>query len=79
MTQLQLSLRFVCQECEEGIQIKVHCSGSGLKAGPRTVAAVEISCPHCWAVNEVCFHPTGTIVAVRSGERGAWLPLPSLN
>ncbi|MCS6976781.1 MAG: hypothetical protein NZM31_07195 [Gemmatales bacterium] len=79
MTQLLVCLRFHCHECEEGIHLKVHCSGEGLKAGPRVVAAVQVACPACRTVNEVCFRPTGEVVVVLPAENPSRLPLPSLN
>ena len=65
MLELQLCLGFFCCKCEEAIEVTVQCSGKGLEAGPQTVAAARVPCPACCLINQVCFHPTGTIVAVR--------------
>ncbi len=79
MTQLQLSMDFACCGCDQTVGITVQCTGSGLSAGPRTVAAVSVPCPGCSQINQVCFHPTGAVVAVRSVERPHGLPQPSVN
>jgi hypothetical protein len=77
--QLQCCLDFICCECEGSIGVTVKCSGRGLAAGSRTVAAVRVPCPQCQVVNQVCFHPTGTVVDVSpAGQRGLMI-LPSLN
>jgi hypothetical protein len=79
MTELQLSLRFTCYDCDEALNVTVQCKGKGLAAGPRTVAAAHVPCPVCGTVNEVCFHPTGTVVAVRSAKPRRPVPVPSVN
>jgi hypothetical protein len=79
MLELRLSLDFACCACEEAINITVDCKGEGLAAGPRTVAAAVVPCPGCGQTNQVCFHPTGTVVAVRPVARPVRIPLPSLN
>jgi hypothetical protein len=79
MMELRLSLDFACLECEESITAVVVCQGKGLAAGPRTVAACTVPCPHCGCPNEVCFHPTGTVVAVRPGRCAARMAVPSVN
>ena len=79
MLQILVSLEFFCHACEELVQLKVHCSGEGLKAGPRAVAAVQVSCPHCQAVNQVCFRTTGEVVLVRPVAARSRVPAPSLN
>jgi hypothetical protein len=65
MTSLELTLNYCCQECEEAVEIKVTCEGKGLAAGPRVVAGVNVPCPFCGETSQVCFHPTGQVVAVR--------------
>lgn len=79
MTQLLLTLDFCCWNCDNALEIKVHCCGKGLAAGPRTVAAVELGCPHCTKGNQVCFHPTGTVVCVRPAATLYRRRMPSLN
>jgi hypothetical protein len=78
MLKLRLSLDFACCACEESLTMTVDCEGKGLAAA-RTVAAVTVPCPLCGQTNQVCFHPTGTVVAVRAVERPVRIPLPSLN
>ena len=79
MVELQLTLAFACCQCEERINIKVQCQGKGLAAGPRAVAAAEVPCPFCGNVNQVCFHPTGAVVAVNAAGSLRRLPAPSVN
>jgi hypothetical protein len=79
MTQLLLTLDFSCWQCEEAINVKVRCTGIGLRAGAGTVAAAQLECPHCTAANEVCFHPTGSIVCVRPARLARRQPEPSIN
>jgi hypothetical protein len=79
MSELQLNLDFDCQECEGSVNITVKCQGQGLAHGPRSVAAVKIPCPHCGSVNQVCFHPTGTVVAVNLMQVSCRLLTPSIN
>jgi hypothetical protein len=79
MTALQLDLDFACGGCEESIGVTVQCTGKGLAAGPRTVAACKVPCPTCGQVNQVCFHPTGWVVAVDVVESSWRMPTPSVN
>lgn len=80
MTHVPVCLRFECHECGTGVELKVECSGTGLRAGPQVVAAVTVTCPDCQASNQVCFHPTGVVVAVREGSNEALRRLqPSVN
>jgi hypothetical protein len=79
MTELQLCLDFLCCACEDPIGMTVSCSGKGLAAGPRTTAAVRVPCPDCGAINEVCFRPTGEVVAVRPAEARQRTLTPSAN
>ena len=79
MTALELSLDFACGECEGVIGVTVQCTGKGLAAGPRTVAACKVPCPMCGKINQVCFHPTGSVVAVDLVECGFQWINPSRN
>ena len=79
MPSLDLDLMFDCCACQGKVELTVRCQGRGLAAGPRTVAAVQLRCPNCGGANEVCFHPTGRIVAVRPMDVRFWIPLPSVN
>jgi transcription elongation factor Elf1 len=63
--QLQLDLAFACSTCANEIEIKVLCSGPGLAADPRTVAAAQLICPCCEQSLQLCFHPTGQVIDVR--------------
>jgi phage FluMu protein Com len=79
MVEVKVTLEFACCTCEHSVSVTVKCTGKGLTAGARTVAAVNVPCPHCGAVNQLYFEPTGTVRAVApySGPRPR--PEPSLN
>jgi phage FluMu protein Com len=57
----------------------VKCSGKGLVAGARTVAAVNVPCPSCSSVNQLYFEPSGTIHAVAPFRGPRSVPEPSVN
>jgi hypothetical protein len=79
MLEMLVTLDFACCTCDDPVSVTVKCAGKGLQAGLRTVAAVNIPCPSCGAVNELYFEPSGTVrgVAPYSGPRP--LPIPSVN
>jgi hypothetical protein len=60
------------------VYVRLKCSGEGLKAGLRAVAAVNIPCPHCGQVNQITFEPNGTVRTV-AAYRGRAIPQPSYN
>lgn len=79
MNGLLLEMRFVCCRCEGITTLTVHCTGPGLTAGPRTVAAAEVSCFHCGCHHQVCFRPTGEVVSAEPARSANWCPVPSNN
>jgi hypothetical protein len=79
MIELQVILDFACCTCGERMSVTVKCSGKGLAAGARTVAAVNVPCPSCSSVNQLYFEPSGTIRAVKHYQAPRSVPEPSLN
>ena len=77
MTELNVTLEFLCCDCEEAVTVTVRCTGGGSvrRAG---VAAVNVPCPTCGQTNQVCFEPDGTVRSVRLYFRQP-LPTFSLN
>jgi len=79
MMELNVSLSFECCSCDHEIGVTLKCEGKGLAAGLRTVAAVNIPCPMCGAVNQLCFEPSGRVRAVWPVKGPRHLPEPSVN
>jgi hypothetical protein len=80
MTQLELSLDYVCLDCEGAVGVTVQCCGRGLEEGEGAVTAVRVPCPNCGSVSRVAFRPvTGEIVELLPLETLFRIPLPSLN
>jgi hypothetical protein len=79
MLEVQLNLDFACCVCQQSVSVLVKCSGKGLAAGPRAVAAVNVPCPHCNLVNRLTFEPGGTVRSVELYESPRALPEPSVN
>ncbi len=80
MLELEVTLAFACCACDDPVSVRLKCSGKGLAAGPRAVAAVSIPCPHCGRGNRLSFQPDGTVRSVEllySNPRA--LPEPSVN
>jgi hypothetical protein len=80
MMELHVTLDFACCDCEEPVNVTVHCTGKGLgsEAG-HTVAAVNVPCPTCGQVNQLFFEPNGTVRSVRPYVGRRPLPEPSVN
>jgi hypothetical protein len=79
MMELLVDLDFACCKCKACVGVKLKCEGKGLEEVMHTVAAVNVPCPECGSINELCFEPNGTIRAVRP-YRGYWtVPGPSRN
>ena len=57
MMELQLVLDFACCSCNHTLSVSLKCSGKGLAAGGRSVAAVKVPCPTCNGMNELYFEP----------------------
>jgi len=79
MPELLVTLDFACCTCGHTVGVTLHCSGKGLAAGLRTVAAVDIACPTCGAVNQLYFEPSGTVRDVVSATGPRPRPVPSVN
>ena len=76
MLELEVTLDFACCVCRESVCVRLKCSGKGLAAGARAVAAVNVPCPNCGLVNRLSFEPGGTVrsVDLYSGPRTALEP-----
>lgn len=79
MVELELILDFACCICNDPVSVTVRCEGSHAALKGRTVAAVNIPCPHCGSISKLCFEPNGTVRAVLPGTAPRPLPVPSLN
>lgn len=79
MNGLLLEMKFACGRCDEVTTVTVHCTGKGLTAGARTVAAAEVPCVHCGCPHQVCFHPTGEVVAAEPLTAHSRCLVPSTN
>ncbi len=79
MMELKVSLDFACYNCNHNVGVTLKCQGKGLTAGHGTVAAVNVPCPTCGAINHLYFEPSGTVHAVAPYAGSRRLPEPSLN
>ena len=79
MLEVDVTLDFACCVCEQSISVRLRCSGKGLAAGPRTVAAVNVPCPNCGLVNRLSFEPGGTVRSVELYTSPRTSPEPSVN
>jgi hypothetical protein len=79
MVELKVVLDFACYACGESVSVTVMCSGKGLAAGNKPVAAVTVPCPSCSGVNQLAFEPNGTVRAVAPYHYLRLVPEPSLN
>jgi hypothetical protein len=80
MTDLQVTLDFYCQGCEERVNVTVVCQGKSSKFPTFTgVATVSVPCPTCAEINQVYFEPNGTLRDVRPFRQRLTLPVPSIN
>jgi hypothetical protein len=77
MVEVKVILDFACAACGQSVQVTLKCAGPKL-ALHTGLAAVEVPCPHCRRVSQVCFAPNGTVRSVRAAEAGG-LPRPSWN
>lgn len=78
MLEVDVSLEFACDLCRDPIQAKLKCSGKGVCQGSHAVAAVNLPCPHCQAVNQVIFELSGMILHIDSKQQTISLE-PSIN
>src|SRR5437762_8642422 len=74
----EVTLDFDCCQCNQPVGVTLRCEGKGLGAGLGTVAAVNVPCPTCGAVNRLLFEPSGRVHAVAPCTPRS-LPEPSLN
>jgi hypothetical protein len=79
MMDLQVILDFTCCACGQPMSVTVKCSGKGLAAGSRAVAAVNVPCPTCASVNQLYFDPSGRVHAVAPFQGPRPVPEPSVN
>ena len=80
MTQLELSLDFVCQECNGNVGITMQCRGRGLEEVSDALSAVRVPCPNCQCILEVYFRPlTGVYVDQVPLILQGHVPVPSMN
>ena len=79
MIEVMVSLDFPCACCDQAVGVTVKCEGKGLTTAARTVAAVNVPCPGCGAVNKLYFEPNGTVRAVTPCPGPRQVPEPSLN
>jgi hypothetical protein len=80
MMELQLTLDFLCQTCEQNVGVTVKCSGSGLVGdADQAVATVNVPCPHCGQINVLSFDPNGGVHTVRPFVNMWPVPAPSVN
>ena len=79
MMELKVILDFACCACQEPVSVTVKCEGKDLNAAGRTVVAVQVPCPTCGTVNQLCFEPNGTVRSVSPYRGSRPLPEPSMN
>ena len=77
MTELNVTLEFLCCDCQETVTVTVRCTGKKLEREAGT-AAVNVPCPTCGQTNQLAFEPNGTVRSVRLYCRQP-LPTFSLN
>jgi hypothetical protein len=79
MEMVVLTLDFACCACGEAVRVTVQCKGKGLgSTAADTVAAVNVPCPSCQQINQLCFEPGGRVRSVRPYACRV-LPAPSVN
>jgi hypothetical protein len=80
MTDLQVTLEFICCGCEEPVNVTVLCRMKRTEElSLEGVAAVNVPCPTCAEINEVFFEPNGKLRGVRVYCQRLKLPVPSIN
>jgi hypothetical protein len=77
MMELKVTLDFSCCGCEEFVTVTVQCKGEDLWG--EALAAVNVPCPHCHAINQLSFETNGTVRSVRPCVCYRPLPEPSVN
>jgi sarcosine oxidase delta subunit len=79
MMEVLLTLDFACCHCSEPVVVTLKCAGEEAALRRPTEATVAIPCPHCSAVLNLDFEPTGTLRAVRPRNGRRPIPQPSWN
>jgi phage FluMu protein Com len=79
MPELRVTMDFACCFCSLSVGVTVQCAGSKVALQGRTVAAVNVPCPNCGSVNQLCFEPNGTVRAVSPVQVPREVPEPSVN
>jgi hypothetical protein len=79
MIEMLVELDFACCSCGASIGVTLKCEGKGLIDGAHSVATVNVACPFCSDVNELCFEPSGMVRAVRPSHAVWGWPEPSWN
>ncbi len=79
MMDVKVSLDFACCSCAQPVGVVLKCEGKGLAAGPRTIAAVNVPCPTCGAINKLHFEPSGRVHSVSPYPASRQVAEPSLN
>ena len=80
MPEVQVTLDFACCTCNHTVGVTLQCTGKGLDAGFRIVAAVNVPCPTCGSVNRLYFEPHGgTVRDVEPYTGPRPRPIPSVN
>jgi hypothetical protein len=79
MLEVKVCLDFACCSCANPVGVTVKCAGKGLAAGLRTVASVNVPCPHCGGINQLGFEPCGIVRSVAPYTAPHARPEPSVN
>jgi hypothetical protein len=79
MMELNVTLEFACGNCDRPVTVTVQCRGSGLCQDGGAVAAVNVPCPTCGQVNQLCFEPSGRVRSVKPYPCFRTLAEPSVN
>ena len=79
MLELEVILDFKCCNCRHKLGVTLKCAGKGLTAPGDPVAAVNVPCPTCNSINQVCFRRSGEVARVLPYREPRGIPVPSLN
>jgi hypothetical protein len=79
MMELKVDLSFACYHCELPVGVTVVCQGKCVFPGSRSVAAVNVPCPHCSSVNQLYFEPSGQVRGVAPYKSSHYELEPSVN
>jgi hypothetical protein len=79
MIEVLVELDFACCACSATLNVKLKCAGKGLANGGNPIAQVNVPCPICCKINQVCFEPSGTVHAIQPCKPGRGIPEPCWN